>query len=52
MIRRFEFSSFEDADDTIDRFIAFYNNVRLHSAIDYKAPREMYEEWNESLIEK
>lgn len=38
--------------NTIERFIAFYNNERLHSAIGYKAPREVYEEWKESLIEK
>ena len=37
---------------TIERFIAFYNNERLYSAIDYKAPREMYEEWKENPIEK
>ena len=33
VIRRFEFSSFEDAENTISRFIAFYNNERLHSAM-------------------
>lgn len=52
VIRRFEFSSFQDADDTIDRFIAFCNNERLHSAIGYKAPREVYERWKENLIEE
>ena len=52
VIRRFEFSSFEDAENTISRFIEFYNNERLHSAIDYKAPRESYEQWKESIIEK
>ena len=39
VIRRFEFSSFEDAYNTISRFISFYNNDRLHSAIDYRTPR-------------
>ena len=43
VIRRFEFSSFKDADNTISRFISFYNNERLHSAIDYRTPREVYE---------
>ena len=52
VIRRFEFPSFENAENTISRFIEFYNNERLHSAIDYKAPREVYEEWKESIIEK
>ncbi|MCL4480915.1 MAG: integrase core domain-containing protein [Candidatus Thermoplasmatota archaeon] len=42
VIRRFEFSSFEDAKSTISRFIEFYNNERLHSAIDYRTPREVY----------
>lgn len=52
MIRRFEFSSFENAENTISRLIEFYNDERLHSAIDYKAPREAYEKWKESIIEK
>ena len=52
VIGRFEFSSFENAENTISRFIEFYNDERLHSAIDYKAPREAYEKWKESIIEK
>jgi len=44
VIRRFELSPFEDKMDTIDRFIAFYNNERLHSAINYRALRDTYEE--------
>ena len=51
VIRRFEFSSFEDAYNTISRFISFYNNDRLHSAIDYRTPREVYKEWKENIIE-
>ena len=52
VIRRFEFSSLENAENTISRFIEFYNNERLHSAIDYGKTREVYEEWKESIIEK
>ena len=52
MIGKFEFSSFENAENTISRFIEFYNDERLYSAIDYKAPREVYEKWKESIIEK
>jgi putative transposase len=51
VIRRFEFSFFEDAGSTISRFIEFYNNERLHSAIDYRTPREVYEKWKEHIIE-
>ena len=50
VIRRFEFSSFEDAENTISRFIAFYNNERLHSAIDYKTPKKVYEKRKENII--
>ena len=41
-----------DAENTISRFITFYNNERLHSAIDYRTPGEVYEKWKESIIEK
>jgi putative transposase len=51
VIRKFEFSSFEDAENTIFRFITFYNNERLHSAIDYRTPMEVYEKWKERIIE-
>ena len=45
VIRRFEFSSFEDTKATVGRFIAFYNRGRLHSAIGYQTPREVYLKW-------
>ena len=51
VIRRFEFFSFKDAENTISRFITFYNNERLHSAIDYRTPGEVYEKWKENIIE-
>ena len=47
VIRRFEFSSFEDAKSTVERFIGFYNRDRLHSAIGYMTPREVYVKWKE-----
>ena len=51
VIRKFEFSSFEDAESTISGFISFYNSERLHSAIDYRKQREVYEKWKENMIE-
>jgi hypothetical protein len=51
VIRRFEFSSFEDAESTISKLIEFYNNERLRSALDCKRPREVYEKWKENIIE-
>ncbi len=40
---------FEDAGNRISRFIEFYNNERLHSAIDYRTPREVYQECKEDI---
>jgi len=40
-IRRSSFLSIEDARKIIDRFIEYYNNKRLHSAIDYVAPMDI-----------
>ena len=47
VIRRFKFSSFEDTKATVGRFIGFYNRTRLHSAIGYQTPREVYLKWKE-----
>ena len=41
VIRRFEFDTFEESDSTINRFVDFYNNERLHTGIGYVTPREM-----------
>ena len=41
VIKKFEFSSFEDAENTIYRFIAFYNKERVHFAIDYRRPSKV-----------
>lgn len=38
VIRRFEFENFEEAKSTKDRFVDFYNNERLYSAIEYITP--------------
>ena len=43
LIRRFEFDSLEDAKNIIDRYMMFYNEERIHSAVGYMTPREMYE---------
>lgn len=40
-IRRSSFLSIEDARKIIARFIEYYNNKRLHSAIDYVAPLDI-----------
>ena len=40
-IRKNSFLSIADARKIIDQFIEYYNNKRLHSAIDYVAPLDM-----------
>ena len=49
VIRRVEFGGFEEAQSTIDRFVDFYNNGRLHSAIGYITPREMNKKCMEEI---
>lgn len=37
------YSSVGEARGGIGRWLAFYNDVRLHQALDYRTPREMFE---------
>ena len=48
-IRRFEFESDEEPESTVGRFVDFYNNERLHSAIGYITPVEMNKKCMEEI---
>ena len=52
VIRRFEFDSFTHAEQTISRFIGFYNNERLHSGVGYYTPRQAYLKWKETSMKE
>lgn len=41
-IRAESFDSYAEARDSIQRFIDYYNNERIHSALDYDTPTETY----------
>jgi putative transposase len=45
VMRSFEFNSFTHAEQTISRFINFYNNERLYSGVGYCATRQAYLNW-------
>ena len=51
VIRRLEFESFEEAKSAFGRYVDFYNNERLHSAIGYITPWEMNRKCMEKIQE-
>ncbi len=40
------YDSWSEAHEAIEKYIEFYNNDRIHSAIDYKTPKEFEDECN------
>ncbi len=50
VVRRFEFDAFKEALVTIQRFISFYNDERLHSGFGFRSAEEVYEPCVESYI--
>ena len=44
VLSRQEFDSLEELKDTLRRWEYFYNHLRIHSSIGYKAPVEFKEE--------
>ena len=47
----FEFDSFEECEKKLKEWMNFYNNERIHSALNYRTPRECYEEYLEKHLE-
>lgn len=50
-LSRYEFNSFAEAYETVDKFMRSYNNVRIHSSIKYLAPAECYQMLKENRLE-
>lgn len=46
----FEFDDFDEAKEAVEKFIQFYNDVRIHSGIRYCSPNEYHEEFLKGLI--
>ena len=42
----FEFNSFQEADDAMDKAFIDYNRNRIHSSLGYLTPYEFLELWN------
>jgi transposase InsO family protein len=41
--KNYEFDTLADLNDTMERFVAFYNRERIHSGIKYQSPKEYLE---------
>ncbi|HCG46868.1 integrase core domain-containing protein [Corynebacterium flavescens] len=46
LIDRRTWSSLADALMASSKWIGWYNNLRLHSSLGYRPPREVHQEWN------
>ncbi len=45
-----EFLNYEEAYETVDKFIRFYNKARIHSGVKYLAPYECYQLLRNNLM--
>ena len=52
LVKRFEFESYYEAKLTIEAYVGFYNNRRLHSGIEFKTPQKKWNEFEEKEITK
>lgn len=50
VVQRFEFESYYEARLTIETYVDFYNNRRLHGGIDFKTPAEKWNDFEEKEI--
>jgi putative transposase len=47
VVKRFEFESYYEARLTIETYVDFYNNRRLHGGIDFKTPEQKWNDYQE-----
>ncbi len=52
VVDRFEFASYYEARMTMEAYVDFYNNRRLHSGINYKTPQQVWDEYQTSNFEE
>jgi len=52
VVERFEFASYYEARLTMQAYVNFYNNRRLHSGVDYKTPGQAWDEYEKTNFEK
>ncbi len=50
MLRDRYFATFLDAYNAVVRFIAFYNNRRLHGSLDDRSPEMFIRDWQAGLV--
>jgi len=48
---RHEFESYDEAYKAVDKFMQFYNKVRIHSGIKFFSPVECYQLLRENRLE-
>jgi putative transposase len=52
VVERFEFASYYEATMTLQAYVDFYNNRRLHGSLDHKTPQQIWEEYEKSNFVK
>jgi transposase InsO family protein len=50
VVKRFEFESYYEAKLTIETYVDFYNNRRIHGGIDFKTPAQKWNDFEEKEI--
>lgn len=49
-LSRNEYTSFDEMNDAIKRYMQCYNNERLHGSLNYKTPNKFIEEYNQKIF--
>jgi hypothetical protein len=49
IVQRFEFASYYEAKITMEAYVDFYNNRRLHGRIGYKTPQQKWDEYERAV---
>ncbi|MEN1761723.1 integrase core domain-containing protein [Anoxynatronum sibiricum] len=49
-LEQMTFETFQEAVEQLDRYVKYYNKVRIHGSLGYLSPEQYYNQYNQGCL--